>query len=127
MGGLSKERLERARARKLRRQVRALGLLLKASVVKRRFRCGKPGCHCARGDLHEDMVVTRKAGGKTKTIRVRSGREKEALEWSRNWRRLKRLLDRLTAVEIRILRMPAVGEGRRQRKKGSGRRRSRGK
>ena len=87
-------------------QVQSLGLLLKASVVRRRFRCGKPGCRCVRGHLHQDMIVTRKAGGRTQTIRIRQGRETEALAWLENWRRLKQILAKLTAVEMRILRMP---------------------
>ena len=100
------EQIARAKAEKLLQQVQSLGLLLKASVVRRRFRCGKPGCRCAKGHLHQDMVVTRKADGKTQTFRVRKGRENEAIAWLENWRQFKRLLDRLTAVEIQILRMP---------------------
>jgi len=52
--------------------------------------------------------VTRKAGAKTETVRVRKGREKEAREWLDNWRSMKRLLERLTSVEIEILRIPAA-------------------
>ncbi len=108
MKKVNTEQMARAKAARLLRQVRSLGLLLKASVVRRRFRCGKPGCRCAKGHLHQDYVVTRKAGAKTQTVRIRKGREKEALLWLENWRRMKRLLDRLTSVEIDILRMPAV-------------------
>jgi hypothetical protein len=52
------------------------------------------------------MVVTRRVAGKSQTIRVRKGRESEALAWLENWRRLKHILSRLTDVEMRILRMP---------------------
>ena len=100
------EKVARTKVKKLLRQAQSLGFLLKASVVRRRFRCGKSGCRCAKGHLHQDIVVTRKTGGRTQTIRVRKGREKEALQWLENWRRLKRLLDRLTSVEMEILRMP---------------------
>lgn len=75
-----------------------------------------------RGHLHKDLVVTRKVQGRTQTIRVRTGREKEALEWLENWRRMKRLLERLTSIEIEILRMPAEGAakqpGRKRGKRG---------
>ena len=101
-----REQIVRTRAAQLMEQVQSLGLLLKASVVRRRFRCGKPGCRCVKGHLHQDMIVTRKAGGRTQTIRVRQGRETEALAWLENWRRLKQILSRLTDVEMRILRMP---------------------
>ena len=120
MKRLYAERVARTKAARLLRQVHSLGLLLKASVVRRQFRCGKPGCRCAKGHLHKDYVVTRKAGAKTQTVRIRRGREKEALLWLENWRRMKQLLDQLTSVEIEILRMPAVAgtePGGRKRKK----------
>ena len=101
-----REQIARAKAARLMGQVKSLGLLLKASVVRRKFRCGKAGCRCVRGHFHQDMIVTRKAGGRTQTIRVRQGRETEALAWLENWRRLKQILSKLTAVEMRILRMP---------------------
>jgi len=115
-----KERLARAQAGRLMRQVRSLGLMLKASVVRRRFRCGKPGCRCVKGRRHQDLVVTRIVGGRTQTLRVRQGREKEALAWLENWRRMKRILSRLTAVELRILRLP-VKNIQRPKTKRSGR------
>jgi hypothetical protein len=104
---IKREQMARTKAARLMEQVKSLGLLLKASVVRRKFRCGKAGCRCVRGHFHQDMIVTRKAGGRTQTIRVRQGRETEALTWLENWRRLKQILSRLTAVEMQILRMPA--------------------
>ena len=104
----NKEQVVRTKTAQLMQQVQSLGLLLKASVVRRWFRCGKPGCRCVKGHLHQDMIVTRKAGGRTQTIRVRQGRETEALAWLENWRRLKQILSRLTAVEMQILRMPVL-------------------
>jgi len=102
-----REQIARAKAARLMEQVQSLGLLLKASVVHRRFRCGKAGCRCVRGYLHQDLIVTRRVAGISQTIRVRQGRETEALVWLENWRRLKQILSRLTAVEMQILRMPA--------------------
>lgn len=95
-----------AKARRLLAQAHALGLLLKASVVRRRFRCGKPNCRCARGKPHQDLIVCRKVGEKKQTIRVRTGREPEALQWQKNWRRFNRIVEKLTAEEIRILSIP---------------------
>ena len=100
------EQTARAKAEQLMQQAQSLGFFLKASAVNRRFRCGKPGCRCVKGHLHQDMVVTRRVAGKSQTIRVRKGRETEALAWLENWRRLKHILSRLTAVEMLILRMP---------------------
>ena len=104
-----------AEAQRLLAQTHALGLLLKASVVRRRFRCGKPNCRCAHGNPHQDMIVCRKVRGKNQTIRVRTGREQEALLWQKNWRRFKRIVEKLTDEEIRILSMPKDATRRKQR------------
>ena len=95
-----------AKAQRLLRQAHALGLLLKASVVRRRFRCGKPNCRCAKGKPHQDLIVCRRVQGKNRTIRVRTGREPEALQWQKNWRRFNHIVEKLTAEEIRILCIP---------------------
>lgn len=116
------EQIARAKAMRLLGQVHSVGLLLKASVVRRRFRCGKSGCHCAKGHFHHDMVVTRKAQGKTQTIRVRKGREQEAVQWLKNWRVVKGLVDRLTSVEMDILRLPVAKPKARASKKARKRR-----
>lgn len=110
------------RAERIWKRAQALGFPMKASVVRRRFRCGKPGCHCANGKQHRDMIVTRNVGGKTQTIRIRSGREATALEWVENWRKLKIILAKLTAAELRILRLPTdqAGQEKSGRKKSGG-------
>ncbi len=100
------EKVDLKKAEQLWEQAKALGFPMKASVVRRRFRCGKPGCHCAKGKRHQDMIVTRNMRGKTQTIRIRSGRETTALEWVENWRKLKVMLAKLMAIELRILRLP---------------------
>lgn len=105
----SKERIARAGAERLMEQIRSLGFILKASVVHRKFKCGSPGCRCRKGRLHRDIIVTRKVGNKTRTFRVRQGRETEAFEWQENWRKLKRILARLAELESRILSTPAHG------------------
>ena len=120
-----KEQIARARAARLMEQAQSLGLFLKASVVRRRFRCGKPGCRCVQGPLHQDVVVTRRVAGKSQTIRVRRGRETEAFAWLENWRRLKHILSRLTDVEMRILRMP-VREAKAHVRKATRRKKAKG-
>jgi len=113
----------RAEAEAVLERIRALGPMLKASVTRRRFRCGKPGCACARGRLHRDLVATRKVRGKTQTIRVRSGHEAEALAWLENWRKLKTLLDRLAGLQFEVLR-PSAGRRADRRRPGHSRKRT---
>lgn len=111
------EQSAKAAAERLMEQLRSLGFILKASVVHRKFKCGSPGCRCRKGRLHRDIIVTRNVGGKTRTFRVRQGRETEAFEWQENWRKLKRILARLAELESRILRLPAAGTQKRAGKR----------
>jgi hypothetical protein len=45
--------------------------MVQGSFYLLKRRCGNPNCRCARGDLHEAWVITRKAGGKGWTYTVR--------------------------------------------------------
>jgi hypothetical protein len=40
--------------------------LIKGTVYTLRRRCSKPTCRCARGELHETVVMTASIGGKTR-------------------------------------------------------------
>lgn len=40
--------------------------VIKGTVYELKRRCGKPGCRCARGQLHTRMVVSASEGGKTR-------------------------------------------------------------
>jgi len=112
------EQHAQSKAQRLLAQAHALGLLLKASVVRRRFRCGKPNCHCAHGKRHQDLIVCRLVRDKTQTIRVRTGREPEALQWQKNWKKFNRLVEQLTTEEIRILSLPKGKANEKHRKRG---------
>jgi hypothetical protein len=63
-GKLSTGRLKARRAR-LARSMPTLETVLRGALVIQRRRCGKPGCRCARGELHGPYVfltVQRRAG-----------------------------------------------------------------
>ena len=47
--------------------------VIKGTVYELRRRCGKPGCRCARGQLHTRMVVSASEGGKTKLQVIPTG------------------------------------------------------
>jgi hypothetical protein len=40
--------------------------VIKETAYELKRRCGKPGCKCARGELHTRMVVSASEGGKTR-------------------------------------------------------------
>lgn len=40
--------------------------MIRGSVVTHRRRCGKPGCRCAGGELHESIVLSYSEAGRTR-------------------------------------------------------------
>jgi hypothetical protein len=42
--------------------------LLPGSVYSLRRKCGKPTCHCARGDLHESTVLSYRGEGRSQNL-----------------------------------------------------------
>lgn len=46
------------------------GAPLPGSLVETRRRCGKPNCHCARGEGHAVWVLTYMAGGKKRAEHI---------------------------------------------------------
>ena len=100
---MTRRQLLRARARRLRSQMRKLGSMMQGSVIYRRMKCGKLNCRCARGYPHIFLCVTYKEKGKTQTVYVNKNLEAEALLLSRNHKKYKLLLKELTKVNLEIL------------------------
>ena len=47
--------------------------VIKGSVYELKTKCGKPGCKCAKGQLHHRMVVSASEKGKTKLRAIPHG------------------------------------------------------
>ena len=102
---MTQKQLLRAKARRLRSQMRKIASMMQGSVIYREMKCGKPNCRCTRGFPHSFLVVTYKEEGKTKTVYVNKNRQAEALLLSRNYKQYKPLLKELTKVNLQILRL----------------------
>ncbi len=46
--------------------------VLPGSLITLRRRCGKQGCRCARGALHETPALSYSVGGRTKMLTLRA-------------------------------------------------------
>ena len=102
----------RQRLRETGRQIdRHLGTLLErppllcGRVYRLRRRCGKAGCHCARGDLHESWVFLAREKGVQRMRAVPKGqtaRWRELAEQYRRFRRARRELGRLYREVLRL-------------------------
>ncbi|MGH9188137.1 MAG: DUF6788 family protein [Acidimicrobiales bacterium] len=79
-------------------------LVLRGVLFTLRRRCGKTGCRCATGDLHESPALAHPEGGRTKTLTLTGvdlGEVRAALE---RYRRAKAELDRSADAGVVALR-----------------------
>jgi hypothetical protein len=79
--------------------------LIRGTVYELRRRCGKPGCRCARGELHARMVVSASEGGKTRLRVIPRGFLVEVQAKVRRYQELRRARARLGELYRRMLRV----------------------
>lgn len=92
------------RHRALLRQLADIGLVLRGTIGTYRTRCGSPRCLCAtdRVARHGPYYIwTRKASGKTVTRMLSDEQAKRLRPWTKNMRRLDRLLKELQELGLR--------------------------
>ena len=80
--------------------------ILHGSLVVRTRRCGKPNCHCAKGEGHSALILTVRHEGRTEQIYIPRDLEAKVRRWVDQDRRLRDLvgeLGRLHADKIRKL------------------------
>lgn len=74
--------------------------VLAASLVLIHRRCGRPGCHCRKGQGHPTHYLTCKQEGKTRTVYVPLALLKEVQLWIREHRRLKTLTQHISQLVL---------------------------
>jgi hypothetical protein len=88
----------------LLRDLDSIGIVLRGTIGKRMMRCGKPTCSC-RADppaLHGPYYLwTRKVAAKTVTVRLTADQAAALQRWTRNMRRLDRLVRKLQELGLR--------------------------
>lgn len=86
-------------------QIQALGYVIPGTVLKRRYRCGKPNCRCVtEGLLHGPYCQwTRKISGKTVNLNLDPQSATSVEEWIQNNRKLRRLCHRMEKTSLKVL------------------------
>ena len=79
--------------------------VVKGMVYELRRRCGKPGCKCAKGELHARMVVSASEKGKTRLRVIPRGFLVEVQEQVRRYQELRRIRARLVTIHRQMLRV----------------------
>jgi len=77
--------------------------VIKGSVYELKRKCGKPGCKCARGELHSRMVLSSSEKGKTRLRVIPHGFLVEIQIKVRRYQELRRARARLVEVHRDML------------------------
>ena len=83
-----------------------IGFICPGSVAKRYMPCGNRSCGCAAGPhAHHGPYYewTRKVRGKTVSVRLTAEQARLYQEWIQNDRRLKKILTRMRALSLRLI------------------------
>ena len=79
--------------------------VIKGSVYELKRRCGKPGCKCARGELHGRMVVSASEGGKTQLRVIPDGFLVEVQAKVRRYQELRQVRARLGEIYRKMVKV----------------------
>ena len=79
--------------------------LLRGSVYRLRRRCGKAGCRCARGELHESWVFLSREKGVQRMRTVPTGQTARWRKRAEDYRRFRRARRELSRLYREVLRM----------------------
>jgi hypothetical protein len=84
------------------------GLLIRGSFGVRRRLCGKPNCHCVRGERHESKYLSASQDGKLRQVHVPESDVAEVSQGVARYRRFRQAEAKL--VELSALQLRLVGE-----------------
>ena len=79
--------------------------VIKGTAYELKRKCGKPGCKCARGELHTRMVVSASEKGKTRLQVIPRGALVEVQTKVRRYQDLRRVRARLGEIYRKMLKV----------------------
>ncbi len=85
---------------------------LAATLVLVQRRCGRPGCHCQKGEGHPTHYLTCKQEGKTRTVYVPIDLLKEVQSWIAEHQRLKKLSQHISQLVLATVKTHVTGQRR---------------
>jgi hypothetical protein len=88
--------------------------VMKGTVYELKRKCGKPGCKCARGELHARMVISASEGGKTRLQVIPHGFFVEVQGKVRRYQELRQARARLGEIYRKMLKVIDEMEGMRR-------------
>jgi hypothetical protein len=77
--------------------------LVKGTVYEQRRKCGKPSCHCATGEPHRSMILSRSEEGRTRLTGIPSGHLKDLQFLTERYQRFRRARARLGQIYKKMI------------------------
>jgi hypothetical protein len=77
--------------------------LMKGTVYEQKRKCGKPGCHCATGEPHRSMILSRSEEGRTKLGVIPSGYLKDFQMLTERYQKFRRARARLGQIYKKMI------------------------
>ena len=77
--------------------------LLPGSLYTLRRRCGKPACHCARGELHASTVLSYRGEGRPRNISLAPEHFREVRELTEDYRAFRKARTQLVRLVRQLL------------------------
>jgi len=72
---------------------------LRGTLSERAAKCGKPGCHCAQGELHPSVYLVQSHGGKPRQICVPKAWQERVRRAVGDYRRMQELIEEVSELE----------------------------
>ena len=113
---LTRIQLEQQRAA-LIEELRGLGNLMRGTLIQAQVKCGRKGCECERGEKHEKVHLCLNLHGRTRNLYVGRAREESVASLVREYQRARHIIEKLTEVNLELLRGEHPGGRMRSRKR----------
>lgn len=76
---------------------------LRGTLSERAGKCGKPGCHCAKGELHQSLYLVQSQGGKPRQICVPKAWQERVRQAVNDYHRMQELIEEISELEWKRL------------------------
>ena len=113
---LTQIQLERQRDA-LIEELRGLGNLMRGTLIQAHVKCGRKGCVCEHGEKHEKVHLCLNLHGRTRNLYVGRAREESVASLVREYQRARHIIEKLTEVNLELLRGEHPGGQIRSRKR----------
>lgn len=91
--------------RQLLKKLHSIGSPIRGSIYQYSRFCGKKSCRrCQRGEGHPGLFLSVTIEGKTHMVSLStSSKEKRAKEWSSNYKKLHKIVEEITRINLELL------------------------